>query len=48
VDAPAFSVQYLLDCDENNFGCEGGWMTDSYKWTKDNGIILWEDYSRTY
>jgi len=23
-------------------------MTDSYNWTKDNGIILWDDYPRTY
>ena len=48
VDAPTYSVQYLLDCDELNYGCEGGWMTDSYNWTKDNGIIAWDDYSRTY
>jgi len=23
-------------------------MTDSYNWTKDNGIIPWDDYPRTY
>ena len=48
VDVSRFSVQYLLDCDTLNFGCEGGWMTDSYNWTKEHGIIGWDDYPRTY
>ena len=30
---PSFSVQYLLDCDNINDGCKGGWMDDSYLYT---------------
>lgn len=45
---PSFSAQYLLDCDTNNFGCEGGWMTDSYSWLMDHGIVEWNDYPNSY
>jgi len=31
-----------------NDGCAGGWMVDAYDFTKVNGIIDWDDYSRTY
>ncbi len=43
-----FSVQYLLDCDTTNYGCDGGWMTDAYLWTIDNGIVSWNDYPSSY
>jgi hypothetical protein len=46
--APSFSVQYLLDCDDTNFGCDGGWMTDAYLWTIDHGIVAWDDYKNSY
>ena len=45
---PIFSIQYLLDCDTMNFGCEGGWMLDSYEWIRDNGILMWDDYPTGY
>ena len=43
-----FSVQYLLDCDTTNYGCDGGWMTDAYTWIIDNGIVSWDDYPSSY
>ncbi len=36
---PSYSVQYLLECDNTNYGCDGGWMADSYLWTIDHGIV---------
>lgn len=47
-NVPSFSVQYLLDCDDSNFGCDGGWMTDAYNWTAKNGIVRWNDYYKGY
>lgn len=44
----SFSVQYLLDCDDTNFGCDGGWMTDAYNWTATNGVVKWDDYYKGY
>lgn len=45
---PSFSVQHLLDCDDTNWGCDGGWMTDAYEWTIDNGVVAWDDYKDVY
>lgn len=45
---PRFSVQYLMECDDTNYGCDGGWMTDAYSWTIDNGIIDWSSYPKEY
>lgn len=45
---PRYSVQYLMDCDDVDWGCEGGWMLDAYNWTKEHGIVDWDDYDRTY
>jgi len=47
-EVPKYSVQYLLDCDEVNWGCDGGWMADAYDFTRDNGIIDWTAYPRGY
>lgn len=41
-------MQYLLDCDDTNYACDGGWMTDAYFWTIDHGIVEWNDYAREY
>ncbi len=43
-----FSVQYLIDCDETNFGCGGGWMLDAYEFTRTNGIVREDDYPSVY
>ena len=32
--ATRMSVQYLMDCDNVNQGCGGGWMLDAYDFTK--------------
>lgn len=42
------SVQYLMDCDNKNFGCGGGWMLDAYEFTLNNGIVHEGDYPATY
>jgi C1A family cysteine protease len=45
---PTYSVQYLLDCDDVDWGCDGGWMADAYTWTADHGIVAWSDYPKGY
>jgi hypothetical protein len=42
--AERFSVQYLMDCDNVNQGCGGGWMLDAYAYTQKNGIVRESDY----
>ena len=45
---PKYSVQYLMDCDDVNWACEGGWMADAWDFTKVNGIIGWDEYPTDY
>jgi len=45
---PKYSVQYLMDCDDVDEACDGGWMYDSWEWTAKNGIIGWDDYPSGY
>ena len=40
-----YSVQQLMDCDQNNFVCEGGWMYEAYEYTAKHGIVLERDYA---
>lgn len=47
-EVPIYSIQYLLDCDEVNWGCDGGWMADAYEVIAEEGIIAWKDYPRSY
>lgn len=35
-----FSMQYLIDCDDENNGCSGGWPTVAYKFVLDQGVPL--------
>lgn len=39
-----FSMQYLIDCDEENNGCSGGWPTLAYKFVMDRGVPLYSYY----
>ena len=34
-----FSEQHLVDCDNMDGGCNGGWPTNTFNWIKANGII---------
>eukprot|EP00347_Sterkiella_histriomuscorum_P004836 403358901 len=43
-----FSVQQLVDCDEVNFACGGGWMYDAFGYVKNNGISLRNSYGYDY
>lgn len=40
-----YSVQQLVDCDRYNYGCDGGWMYDTYEYTSKNGVVLKSDYT---
>lgn len=33
------SEQYLVDCDDLDGGCEGGWPSNTYSWIMKNGIV---------
>jgi len=33
------SAQEMIDCDKNNFGCEGGYVTRALNWGKRRGFI---------
>jgi Papain family cysteine protease len=39
-----FSMQYLIDCDEENKGCQGGWPTIAYNFVIDRGVPLLAHY----
>ena len=39
-----YSVQQLMDCDDQNFVCEGGWMYEAYEYVQAHGINLQKDY----
>ena len=38
------SVQYLVDCDYSDAGCQGGLMSNAYEFVMEDGLPLWEDY----
>jgi C1A family cysteine protease len=38
------SMQYLIDCDEENNGCQGGWPTVAYNFVLDKGLPLQAQY----
>ena len=40
-----YSVQQLMDCDTQNFVCEGGWMYEAYEYVAEHGINLSKDYA---
>lgn len=42
------SVQYLMDCDQSNYGCGGGWMLDAYKFTRKHGLVTEDEYGHLY
>jgi len=33
------SEQYLVDCDNKDAGCNGGWPTRTFEWLKYNGVL---------
>lgn len=33
------SEQYLVDCDDRDNGCNGGWPTGTFSWLKENGVL---------
>lgn len=41
------SPQNLIDCVKTNDtdGCDGGLMTDAYKWISKNGLMAEKDYA---
>lgn len=39
---PSFSEQELVDCDTTDSGCNGGWMTNAFKWVQGNGGLCTE------
>jgi len=41
-------VQQMVDCDNVNFACEGGWMYDAFAYVKQYGIRLRGQYQRDY
>jgi len=41
----SLSEQQIVDCDEDDSGCNGGWPTNAMNWVKEHGgIMLEEDY----
>ncbi len=35
-----YSVKQLLDCDNQNYGCAGGWPKNAFKYSSMDGIML--------
>lgn len=44
VKAPILSPQNIIDCDDNDLGCSGGLPNHVFKYVKENGICLENDY----
>jgi len=42
-----FSEQELVDCDNLDGGCGGGWMDNAFKWFETNGVMTGNDYPYT-
>ena len=40
----SLSIQYLVDCDTYNYGCEGGLQFRAYKYIRENGFYFANDY----
>jgi len=38
----------LIDCDNVNQACGGGWMLDAYEFTKKQGIVHEDNYPDKY
>jgi len=47
-DIYELSVQQLLDCDDGNYGCTGGWMYQGFQYVSRNGILRKDTYTRAY
>jgi C1A family cysteine protease len=44
----SLSEQEIVDCDDNDHGCDGGWPSDAMDWIKSHGgLMLEEDYPYT-
>lgn len=43
-DLVDLSVQYLVDCDYSDAGCQGGLMSNAYEFVMEDGLPLWSDY----
>lgn len=41
-----YSLNQVLECDEQNYGCGGGWMYEGYEYARDNGIALENEYRK--
>lgn len=39
-----YSIQQLIDCDKENYGCEGGWMLEGFDYTAKEGIMKNSEY----
>lgn len=44
-DEFALSVQHLIDCDQSNSGCLGGWPARAYKYIYNKGYLREKDYA---
>lgn len=42
-----FSEQYLVNCDSEDSGCDGGWPTSTFEWLKGNGVVNQSDFPYT-
>ena len=40
-----YSVQQLLDCDDDNYGCTGGWMYQAFAYINKHGVLKRTDYT---
>ena len=41
------SVEQLLECDDSNFKCQGGWTESAFDYIKNNGLESEDDYPYT-
>lgn len=34
----------MIDCDDDNYACGGGWMYEGFEYVSEHGILLKDDY----
>ena len=43
-----YPAKQIIDCDNKNYGCSGGWMRNAFEYTRLDGMVVASNYSVPY